>query len=214
MLHHGFGLQHLTGAGSFQALHCDLAPPAWMLPGSTSGGDSRCLPEKRAGAREEASIKGIWRNRAISWRAYLLLGFLLPNHNTKPRNLWGWMHRHSSGRFCGAQKGLLLVINYLLLGWPHWKCLLYFRSAFDNNEHSVLLTQLWFLAGRTQLLELVSPTTGFWGELEKQCLDFKPVYTSQFKKPSESDTSHSGQQKLPSTSHLGKSGCFYLEHAF
>jgi len=101
----------------------------------------------------------------------------------------------------------------LFLRWPHLKCLLYFKSAFDNNGHFVLLTQLWFLAGRTQLLELLRSTTGFWGDLEKGCLDLKPVYIFQFTKPSESNTSPSGHRKLPSSMHLGMSSYFCLEDA-
>lgn len=76
-------------------------------------------------------------------------------------------------------------------GWPHLKCLLNsFRSAFDNNDHFVLLTQLWFLAG--------TETIAWVGQIHNRLLrrsgkNYALILSlykfSWYKKPSESDTS-------------------------
>lgn len=46
--------------------------------------------------------------------------------------------------FVAHGKSFFLMINYLLLGMTTFKVSNSFRSVFDNNDHFVLLTQLWF----------------------------------------------------------------------
>lgn len=105
------------------------------------------------------------------------LGFFFSLSTIPKGEIWKPGIHHPRFGFVAHGKGFFLMINYLLLRVTT------FKVSTLNLSDLLLITMTtsccWHSCGfwqwQRQLLELFRSTTGFWGDLEKKCLEFKPM---------------------------------------